>query len=62
MNNSQCAVAAAGSSVSGSGNTLTLTLPLAFSHSFAGNLIVYLAARNNTLNSGWQAAGTVTVP
>lgn len=46
-----------------SGNTLTLTLDLTFPSSFAGNRIVYAAARSNndTLNSGWQAVGSRTV-
>ena len=60
--NSQCSVNATGSSVVASGNTLTLTLAIAFSPSFAGNRVFYLAARTNSLNSGWQAAGSVTVP
>jgi len=62
ISNSQCTISGAGASASGSGNTLTLTLPITFSQSFAGNNIFYLAARNNTLNSGWQAVGTVAVP
>ena len=45
-----------------SGNTLTLTLTITFNHSFAGNRVMYLAARSNTANSDWQASGTVGVP
>jgi len=63
LGNSQCTVTGAGSSASGSGNTLTLTLNMTFPSSFAGNRIVYAAARSNgdVLNSGWQAVGSRTV-
>lgn len=59
--NSQCIISGAGASVSGTGNTLTVTLPVTFSQGFAGNRVLFLAARSNTANSGWQAEGTVTV-
>jgi Beta-propeller repeat len=63
LQNSQCTISGTGSSVAASGNTLTLNLAITFSSSFAGNQVFYLAARNNsTGNSGWQAAGSVTVP
>ena len=63
VGNSQCTVNGAGSSVSGSGNTLTLTLSITFGPSFAGNRILYLAARDAVENnSGWQAAGVWNVP
>jgi len=58
--NSQCSIAAAGSSVTASGNTLTLTLAITFSQSFAGDQVLYLAARSITANSNWQAVGSVT--
>jgi hypothetical protein len=47
----------------GSGNALTLTLNMNFPPAFAGNRIVYAAARSNgdALNSGWQAVGTRTM-
>ncbi|SPF33863.1 hypothetical protein SBA4_1360003 [Candidatus Sulfopaludibacter sp. SbA4] len=63
VSNSQCTVTGAGSSASGSGNSLTLTLNLIFPAGFAGNQVMYLAARSNgdVLNSGWQAVGSVTV-
>ena len=63
VGNSQCAVTGAGSSASGAGNTLTLTLNLSFPSSFAGNRLIYLAARINgdVLNSGWQAVGSRTM-
>jgi len=60
--NSQCTVNATGSSAAGSGNTLTLTLNVSFSAAFAGNRVIYAAARDSTdaNNSGWQAAGSWT--
>jgi len=63
VNNSQCTVTGAGSLASGSGNTLTLTLNLSFLPAFAGNRVIYAAARSNgdALNSGWQAVGSRTV-
>jgi hypothetical protein len=63
LQNSQCTINGTGSSVSGAGNTLTLTLSITFASGFAGNQIVYTAARNSsTGNSGWQALGTWNVP
>jgi hypothetical protein len=63
LQNSQCSINTAASSASASGNTLTLNLALTFKTGFAGNQVFFLAARNNsTGNSGWQAAGSVTVP
>ena len=63
LQNSQCAINATGSSVLATGNILTLNLAIAFNPAFAGNQVIYLAARNNTTgNSGWQAVGSVTVP
>jgi len=63
LGNSQCTITGSGSSASGSGYTLTLTLNITFPSSFAGNRIVYAAARSNgdVLNSGWQAVGSPTV-
>ena len=62
VQNSQCIITGAGSSASASGNTLTLTLAISFNPSFAGNRVIYPAARSNTLSSDWQALGTVMVP
>ena len=63
IQNSQCALNGAGSSVSGSGNTYTVTLAVTFQPAFAGNKIIYMAARENgPANSGWQALGTWNVP
>jgi hypothetical protein len=63
LGNSQCVVNSAGSSAVASGNALTLTLNMSFPSSFAGNRVIYMAARSNgdVLNSGWQAVGSRTV-
>jgi hypothetical protein len=60
--NSQCSIAAMGSSVNVSGNTLTLTLAVTFTPAFAGNRVIFSEARSVTLSSGWQTVGTVTLP
>jgi hypothetical protein len=61
--NSQCAVAETGSSATGSGSTLTLTLNLSFTTGFAGNKVVYMAARDTAgNNSGWVPMGVWQVP
>jgi hypothetical protein len=39
-----------------------LKLAITFSHAFAGNRIVYLAARNATQESDWQPMAVVSVP
>ncbi|HEY2015787.1 MAG TPA: hypothetical protein VGH38_19930 [Bryobacteraceae bacterium] len=63
IGNSQCTVTLAGSSASGSGNTLTLSLSLSFAPSFAGNRVIYAAARDVLQgNSGWQTMGVHGVP
>ena len=62
VQNSQCTVTGSGSLVTGSVNTLTLTLTITFSPTFVGNRVFYLAARQGSLNSNWQAVGSVTVP
>jgi len=60
VSNSQCSISAG--SLTSSGATLTLTLTITFTQGFAGNQVLYLAARSNTLNSNWQAVGSVSVP
>jgi hypothetical protein len=63
LQNSQCSVAMATSSVALSGNTLTLNLALTFKPAYAGAKNVYLYAANGTgANSGWQDLGDWTVP
>jgi hypothetical protein len=60
--NSQCTIHGATSSVSGSSSTLTLRLNITFAPTFAGNRVIYGAARSNSANSGWLAVGTIGVP
>ena len=63
VSNSQCSIAGIGSSATGSGNTLTLTLNMNFTAGFAGDRVIYSAARDSVEhNSGWQAIGTWSVP
>jgi len=64
VSNGQCTISAAGSSAVVNGNTLTLALNVSFAAGFAGNRVVYMAARDSAEanNSGWQATGTWTVP
>ncbi len=63
VSNGQCTVNGANSSVGGSGTSLTLNLSMTFTAGFAGNKIIYLAARDIVLNnSGWQALGAWGVP
>jgi hypothetical protein len=63
VSNSQCTVAGAGASASLSGNNLVLTLNLSFSAAFAGNRILYMAARDlEGGNSGWHALGVWAIP
>jgi len=62
VQNSQCTINGAGSSVNGSDNTLTLTLDISFSSAFQGNKVTYMAAQDSGGNSGWQALGTWSVP
>jgi hypothetical protein len=60
VQNSQCTVSG---SASGIGNNLSLVLNVTFANSFAGNKVVYAAARDLSQNSsGWQAIGVHGVP
>jgi len=63
LKNSQCSVAAAGSSVSGSASNLTLTVAMNFFPAYAGtkNLLA-LAIDAAGLSSGWRDLGNWTVP
>ena len=63
IQNSQCSISAAGSSVTTNGNTLTMTLNMTFSSAFIGTRVFYLAARDGSdgNNTGWQSMGTLTV-
>jgi len=63
VSNSQCNVSWGSSAVAHAGNGLTLTLTIAFTTSFAGNKVVYMAAGNVAgTNSGWQPLGVANVP
>ena len=62
LENSQCAVNTAASSVSGDGNTLTLTLSLTFQPAFSGPKNVYMEVYDGAGDSGWQQRGAWTVP
>ncbi|HEY2018396.1 MAG TPA: hypothetical protein VGH38_33050, partial [Bryobacteraceae bacterium] len=61
LTNSQCSIT--GFSAAMDGITLTLNMTATFPQSFAGNQIIYMAARDSgdVHNSGWQALGTWTV-
>ena len=63
LGNSQCLIDGSGSSAVVDGDLLTLTLKMAFSPQFAGNKVVYQAARNEGgFNSGWVQQGVWNVP
>ena len=62
VSNSQCSISGAGSSVTAAGTALNLTLAITFTTNFAGNKIVYTAARETSNSSGWQTLGTWNVP
>ncbi len=63
VSNSQCTIAAAGSSAVGNGNGLTMTLNTTFLSAFGGRKIIYAAARDaNLANSGWRVVGINSVP
>ena len=63
VSNRQCSINLASSSTSANGNTLTLVLSLTFAASFAGNKVVYAAARDlSQNNSGWNTMGVHHVP
>jgi hypothetical protein len=63
LQNSQCSLNVATSSVTLNGNTLTLNLAMTFKPTFAGAKNIYMyAADFSGPNSGWQQLGTWTVP
>jgi probable HAF family extracellular repeat protein len=60
--NSQCSVSLVGTPA-GSGNSLTVTVSFTFTSTFAGNKVIYTAARDLAQrNSGWQALGSWQIP
>jgi len=63
LQNSQCTISLAGSTVVVSGNALTLTVPVTFAPTYAGTKTIFMYAANGAgTNSAWQPRGTWTVP
>ncbi len=63
LQNSQCSLNAAATTVVRNGNTLTLNLSMTFSPAYGGAKNIYLyAADVSGSNSGWQQLGSWTVP
>jgi hypothetical protein len=62
VENSQCALSAAGSSVTGAGNTLSVTVALTFKPTFAGTKTIYVSATDiSNASTGLQLSGAWTV-
>lgn len=62
LQNSQCSLNVAGSTLSGSGNTLTLNVTLTFKAAFAGAKSVFVWVENAAGTANWQTLGRWTVP
>ncbi len=64
IQNSQCMISAAGSTVLRTGNTLSLSLNVTFKSGFAGSKGVWAAVQTigGTQTSAWKAVGTWLVP
>jgi hypothetical protein len=63
LQNSQCTLNAAGSSVSGLGNNLTVNVALTFKAPFAGAKNIYMCPLDyGGLSSNWQQMGSWTAP
>jgi len=63
LQNSQCSVNVATTTVALTGNSLTLNLSMSFKPAFAGTKNIYTYARDvSGASSGWQTEGTWTVP
>ena len=63
LQNSQCSLNVATTTVVLSGNALTVTLPMTFLPAYAGAIDINLyAADISGSDSGWQQLGTWTVP
>jgi hypothetical protein len=63
IQNSQCAIQLASTTVTGIGTMLTLNLAVTFKAAYAGAKTTFMLAGNfNGTSSGWQARGTWTVP
>jgi hypothetical protein len=62
LQNSQCVVSAANTTVTLNGNMLTLNLPMIFEPAYQGTKNIYLRALDvSGANSGWQQLGNCTV-
>src|SRR5262249_45784360 len=62
LENSQCIIQLATTTVMGSGTTMTLNLAVTFKASFAGGKSIFMFGANaNGTASGWQTRGTWTV-
>ncbi|HLK21289.1 MAG TPA: hypothetical protein VKT81_20200, partial [Bryobacteraceae bacterium] len=61
LQNSQCALSGATSSVLASGNNLTVNFGLTFAAGFAGAKNIYAEVRTSTTDVGWFTLGTYTV-
>ena len=62
LQNSQCILNGSASSVSISGSLLTLNLALTFQSAFTGTQTVYAQVASPAGSTGWQEAGSWTVP
>jgi len=62
--NSQCSISAAGSSVVQNGSKTVLNLKVAFSPSFAGSKVAWMATQTmgGAQTSSWQSLGTWSIP
>ncbi|HYM08907.1 MAG TPA: glycoside hydrolase family 18 protein [Terriglobales bacterium] len=61
LQNSQCSVNLATSSVSGSGTTLTVTMAISFSSTYTGTRSIFAFAADSASSSGWKTLGSWTV-
>jgi hypothetical protein len=62
LQNTQCAVSLAGSSVVTGTTALTLNLAMTFKPAYAGAKNIYMLGQNASVTSGWQTRGAWTVP
>jgi hypothetical protein len=63
LENTQCTISLAGSTVQHSGNTLTLNLAMTFTAAYAGTKNIFMYAANATgQSSNWQLRGAWNVP
>jgi hypothetical protein len=58
LQNSQCILNVAASSVMASGNTLAVSLAITFQPAFAGQKNIFMEAQNSSLDSGWALEGS----